>query len=115
MLLRSTVRLIWRYKAANSNAKWRMPEVLKVKVADDVAVVPCNLPDAPERRMLFSPCWSLLTRQRRTQLDADPEVFFIKVHNRPPCEPTHGEMAVQNAGFAPTFRRHARLPCESHP
>ena len=32
----------------------------------EVAVIPCNLPDAPERRMLFSPHGSLLTPQRRT-------------------------------------------------
>jgi hypothetical protein len=72
-LLRRTVRLIWRYKGANSNVEGRMPEGLQPKVADDVAVVPCNLPDAPERRMLFSPCWSLLTPQCRTRLGADPE------------------------------------------
>lgn len=94
-LLRSTVRLNWRYKAANAHAEGHMPEGLKSKATDDSAVVTYQWPHTPERRMLVSPCESLLTPERRTRLGADPELFFVKTHDRPPDEPVLGEVAVQ--------------------
>lgn len=94
-LLRSTVRLNWRYKSANSHAEGHLPDRLKSKATDDAAVVTYQWSGAPERRMLVSPCESLMTHERRTRLGADPELFFVKTHSRPPDEPVPGEVAVQ--------------------
>lgn len=122
-LLRDTIALNWGYATANLYTSVQWPAELSIKSTSNPALISYQCEGQPSRMMLASPCRQTLTPELRAVLAADPELFFVKTHERPPADPIAGEIAVQlvrhPAGAISSQHRlhqkyHETTPCLAH-
>lgn len=114
-VLRDTIAINWRHRVANFYTAGHWSKLPNLHATDDPAIISYQLGRDSRRRMLVSPCRDLLTRERRTRLACDSDLFFVKTHEFPPTDPIAGEIAVQLVRHpAAAIVSHARLYAHLH-